>query len=71
MKAKVIAAFPDRACSDWEAMLLPWYRPNEDCSGLAAALEVTADVLGYLALWSGGTDAWRAFEWWKHERSRR
>lgn len=39
LKARVIAAFPDRACSDGEAMLLPWYRPNEDCSGLAVEFE--------------------------------
>mgnify|MGYP005610922411 CR=1 FL=1 len=149
LKAKVIAAFPDRACSDWEAMLLPAYRPNDEAIQMAMELaghgwralaryrlfyhrdvmfaltaeafqvylpaylcaclepsdrytadffgytlfrlsprnepamveqtrlldeaqrKVTTDVLGYLALWSGGTDAWQAFEWWKHERARR
>ncbi len=143
LKAKVIAAFPDRACSDWEPMLLPRYRPNEDAIEMAmefagqrwraisryrlfyhrdvmfaltaeafrvylpayllGCLEpsdrylgdllgytinvlggdtteliertrllddtqrrVTTDVISYIALWSGCTDAWQALEWWKH-----
>ncbi len=144
LKAKVIAAFPDRACSDWEAMLLPRYRPNEDAIEMAMELagkgwralsrdrlfhhretlfaltaeafqvylpaylyacvepsdrctgdllwftvyilgpqgepaeliertrlldetqrRITTDVVSYIALWSGGTDAWQALEWWR------
>jgi hypothetical protein len=35
LKAKVLAAFPDRACSDWEAMLLARYRPSDDAIEMA------------------------------------
>jgi hypothetical protein len=41
LRPMVLAAFPDRACPSWEAMLLPRYRPNEDGIGMAMELAGT------------------------------